>query len=210
MRPRHYSYTPEAAATNSISLSQAVVGAAALTQTGTYGANGFPSELAWNITITSSADISGVDITIVYLDAQLNQQTVTVACPNATTKDAGIYATKIISVTTSASASNILIGHTNVGFAPWKLIPSRGVSSTTGASIGIDGTANITLQTTFANIADNAIFAGTFDVFSHSYLAALTASAFDTVDTREIGVRLKFNSWSSGNVRLDLSVSAKG
>ena len=210
MRPRHYSYTPEAAATNSISLSQAVVGAAALTQTGTYGANGFPSELAWNITITSSADISGVDITFVYLDAQLNQQTVTVAGPNATTKDAGIYATKIISVTTDASASNILIGHTNVGFAPWKVIPSRGVSSTTGASIGIDGTANITLQTTFANIADNAIFAGTFDVFSHSYLAALTASAFDTVDTREIGVRLKFNSWSSGNVRLDLSVSAKG
>ena len=210
MRPRHYSYTPEAAATNSISLSQAVVGAAALTQTGTYGANGFPSELAWNITITSSADISGVDITFVYLDAQLNQQTVTVAGPNTTTKDAGIYATKIISVTTSASASNILIGHTNVGYAPWKVIPSRGVSSTTGASIGIDGTANITLQTTFANIADNAIFAGTFDVFSHSFLAALTASAFDTVDTREIGVRLKFNSWSSGNVRLDLSVSAKG
>lgn len=210
MRPRHYSYTPEAAATNSISLSQAVVGAAALTQTGTYGANGFPSELAWNITITSSADISGVDITFVYLDAQLNQQSIVVAGPNATTKDAGIYATKIISVTTSASASNILIGHTNVGFAPWKAIPSRGVSSTTGASIGIDGTANITLQTTFANIADNAIFAGTFDVFSHSYLAALTASAFDTVDTREIGVRLKFNSWSSGNVRLDLSVSAKG
>ena len=210
MRPRHYSYTPEAAATNSISLSQAVVGAAALTQTGTYGANGFPSELAWNITITSSANISAVNLTIVYLDAQLNQQSVVVAGPNATTKDAGIYATKIISVTTSASASNILIGHTNVGFAPWKLIPSRGVSSTTGASIGIDGTANITLQTTFANIADNAIFAGTFDVFSHSYLAALTASAFDTVDTREIGVRLKFNSWSSGNVRLDLSVSAKG
>ena len=210
MRPRHYSYTPEAAATNSISLSQAVVGAAALTQTGTYGANGFPSELAWNVTITSSADISGVDITFVYLDAQLNQQSIVVAGPNATTKDAGIYATKIISVTTSAGASNILIGHTNVGFAPWKVIPSRGVSSTTGASIGIDGTANITLQTTFANIADNAIFAGTFDVFSHSYLAALTASAFDTVDTREIGVRLKFNSWSSGNVRLDLSVSAKG
>ena len=210
MRPRHYSYTPEAAATNSISLSQAVVGAAALTQTGTYGANGFPSELAWNITITSSADISGVNLTIVYLDAQLNQQSVVVAGPNATTKDAGIYATKIISVTTSASASNISIGHTNVGYAPWKVIPSRGVSSTTGASIGIDGTANITLQTTFANIADNAIFAGTFDVFSHSFLAALTASAFDTVDTREIGVRLKFNSWSSGNVRLDLSVSAKG
>ena len=210
MRPRHYSYTPEAAATNSISLSQAVVGAAALTQTGTYGANGFPSELAWNITITSSANISAVNLTIVYLDAQLNQQSIVVAGPNATTKDAGIYATKIISVTTSASASNILIGHTNVGFAPWKVIPSRGVSSTTGASIGIDGTANITLQTTFANIADNAIFAGTFDVFSHSYLAALTASAFDTVDTREIGVRLKFNSWSSGAVRLDLSVSAKG
>lgn len=210
MRPRHYSYTPEAAATNSISLSQAVVGAAALTQTGTYGANGFPSELAWNITITSSANISGVNLTIVYLDAQLNQQSIVVAGPNATTKDAGIYATKIISVTTSASASNILIGHTNAGFAPWKLIPSRGVSSTTGAGIGIDGTANITLQTTFANIADNAIFAGTFDVFSHSYLAALTASAFDTIDTREIGVRLKFNSWSSGNVRLDLSVSAKG
>lgn len=210
MRPRHYSYTPEAAATNSISLSQAVVGAAALTQTGTYGANGFTSELAWNITITSSANISGVDITFVYLDAQQNQQTLTVAGPNATTKDAGIYASKIISVTTSASASNISIGHTNVGYAPWKVIPSRGVSSTTGASIGIDGTANITLQTTFANIADNAIFAGTFDVFSHSYLAALTASAFDTIDTREIGVRLKFNSWSSGNVRLDLSVSAKG
>ena len=210
MRPRHYSYTPEAAATNSISLSQTVVGAAALTQTGTYGVNGFTSGIAWNITITSSADISAVNVTIVYLDAQLNQQSVTVSCPNATTKDAGIYATKIISVTTSASASNILIGHTNVGFAPWKVIPSRGVSSTTGASIGIDGTANITLQTTFANIADNAIFAGTFDVFSHSYLAALTASAFDTVDTREIGVRLKFNSWSSGNVRLDLSVSAKG
>ena len=210
MRPRHYSYTPEAAATNSISLSQAVVGAAALTQTGTYGANGFPSELAWNITITSSADISGVDITFVYLDAQLNQQSVVVAGPNTTTKDAGIYASKIISVTTSASASNISIGHTNVGYAPWKVIPSRGVSSTTGASIGIDGTANITLQTTFANIADNAVFSGTFDVFSHSYLAALTASAFDTIDTREIGVRLKFNSWSSGNVRLDLSVSAKG
>jgi hypothetical protein len=210
MRPRHYSYTPEAAATNSISLSQAVVGAAALTQTGTYGANGFPSELAWNITITSSANISAVNLTIVYLDAQLNQQSVVVAGPNATTKDAGIYAAKIISVTTSASASNILIGHTNVGFAHWKLIPSRGVSATTGASIGIDGTANITLQTTFANIADNAIFAGTFDVFSHSYLANLTASAFDAVDTREIGVRLKFNSWSSGNVRLDLSVSAKG
>lgn len=210
MRPRHYSYTPEAAATNSISLSQAVVGSTALTQTGTYGVNGFPSELAWNITITSSANISAVNLTIVYLDAQLNQQTVTVAGPNATTKDAGIYATKIISVTTDASASNILIGHTNVGFAPWKVIPSRGVSSTTGASIGIDGTANITLQTTFANIADNAIFAGTFDVFSHSYLAALTASAFDAIDTREIGVRLKFNSWSSGNVRLDLSVSAKG
>ena len=210
MRPRHYSYTPEAAATNSISLSQAVVGADALTQTGTYGVNGFPSELAWNITITSSADISAVNLTIVYLDAQLNQQSIIVAGPNATTKDAGIYATKIISVTTSAGASNILIGHTNVGFAPWKVIPSRGVSSTTGASIGIDGTANITLQTTFANIADNAIFAGTFDVFSHSYLSALTASAFDTVDTREIGVRLKFNSWSSGNVRLDLSVSAKG
>ena len=187
-----------------------MVGAAALTQTGTYGVNGFPSELLGISLLRQVPTLARCNLTIVYLDAQLNQQTVVVAGPNATTKDAGIYATKIISVTTSASASNILIGHTNVGFAPWKVIPSRGVSSTTGASIGIDGTANITLQTTFANIADNAIFAGTFDVFSHSYLAALTASAFDTVDTREIGVRLKFNSWSSGNVRLDLSVSAKG
>lgn len=210
MRPRHYSYSPETAATNSISLSQAVVGAAALTQTGTYGVNGFTSKLAWNITITSTANISAVNVTIVYIDAQLNQQSVTVSCPNTTTKDAGIYATKIISVTTSGSASNISIGHTNVGFAPWQGIPSRGVSHTTGASIGIDGTANVTLQTTFANIADNAIFAGTFDVFSHSYLVGLTASAFDTIDTREIGVRLKINSWSSGNIRLDLSVSAKG
>jgi len=210
MRPRHYSYTPEAAATNSISLSQAVVGAAALTQTGTYGVNGFPSELAWNITITSSADISGVNLTIVYLDAQLNEQSIVVAGPNATTKDAGIYATKIISVTTSASASNILIGHTNAGFAPWKLIPSRGVSGLNSASIGVAGTANVGLEVTVANIADNSVFAGTFDYFNHVTLFSLTTSSYGVIESRFIGCRLKINSWSSGNVRLDLSVSAKG
>lgn len=210
MRPRHYSYTPEAAATNSISLSQAVVGAAALTQTGTYGANGFSSELAWNITITSTADISAVNVTIVYLDAQQNQQSVTVAGPNIATKNAGIYAYKVISVTTSASASNISIGHTNVGYGPWKGLPTRGVSSVNSASIGINGTANVGLEVTFANIFDNTLFAGTFDAFDHTYLKTLTASAFASIESRDIGCRLKINSWSSGAIRLDLSVSAKG
>lgn len=209
-RPRHYAFTPESAASNSIAASQAVSGAANLVLTSTYTDNPFPSGMAWNITITSSANISAVNVTIVYLDAQGNQQTVTVAGPNTTTKNAGIYASRVLFVSTSATASNISIGHTVVGYGPWKTLPTRGVSSVNSCSVGIDGTASLTIEGTFANIADNSIFAGTFDYFNTTSINAATASAYDVLDDRLIGCRLKVNSWSSGGIRFDLSVSAKG
>lgn len=210
MRPRHYSYTREAATNTSIAALQTLGGAGSLTLDGTYGANGFTSELAWKLTLTSANNLSARTFTINYIDAQGNAQVATSAGPNATTLATSIYVNKVTSISVDGAVTAVSVGHAQVGFGPWKGLPMRLNTGNSSASIGIDGTANVGLQVTYANIADNTVFTGTFDAFDHAALQALTASDFASLETRVTGCRFKINSWTSGALRLDLAVAAEG
>jgi len=210
MRPRHYSYSREAASNTSIAALQTLAGAGSLTLDGTYGTTGFTSGLAWNLTLTSANNLSARTFTVNYIDAQGNAQSTTSSGPNATTLATSIYVSQVTSITVDGAVTEVSVGHAQVGYGPWKGLPMRLNTGNSSASIGIGGTANVGLEVTYANIADNTVFAGTFDSFDHEALQSLTASDFASLETRVIGCRLKINSWTSGAIRLDLAVAAEG
>lgn len=210
MRLRHYEYTPEAAGAATIAALQTLVGAGSLSLSGTYGANGFPSELAWTITLTSANNLSAVNFTINYLSAQGNALSVTTTGPNATTKTTTVIASRITSITTDAAAAAVSVGHLNVGYGPWKHLPNRvGFVSPSTVAVALAGTASVAIEGTYANIADNTLFAsGLFDW----YTKATSALPFQecVFSNRETGARLRIDSWTSGAIRVDLAVPAAG
>lgn len=218
MRARHYAFTPEGAATDSIATTQTLADAGSLSLDGTYGANGFgysvtysKSQLApaWELTLTAPGDESGVNFTITYLDANGVEQSATVAGPNATTSNAGVYAQKVLSVTADGATTDISVGHVVVGFGPWKSLPFRKGYPGATVSVGV-GVANYGLQITYANINDNDTFGGTFDAFDHPTLSNKVASGYAVMEDRVVGFRLKVNSWTSGEIRMDLAVPMVG
>ena len=211
MRLRHYDYTPEAAGTATIAALQTLGAAGTLALSGTYGASGFPSKLAWTITLTSANNLSGVNFTINYLDAQNNAQSVVVAGPNATTKSTTAIAGTVTSITTSAAAAAVSVGHTNVGYGPWKHLPMRVGYVGSTASLNVSGTATCAIEATYANIARYSVFTGTFDYFTKpvNVAASATLSVYD-VDRKEVGMRLRIDAYTSGTIRLDLAVPAAG
>lgn len=219
MRARHYAFTPEAAASNSIALVQSLASAGSLSLSGTYGPNGFGYHVAYsasnlrpalNLTITALTDLSAVNFTFTYIDAQLNQQQITVAGPNATTANVGVNAVQVVSVTASAAAPNVSVGHTVSGYGPWKSFPARRGFQGSTISVGISGTANLSLDITYANICDNETFTGLFDFFPHPSAVNKAASFYGDMAPRVIGYRLKINSWTSGEIRVDHAVAMVG
>lgn len=210
MRLRHYAYTPEAAGAATIAALQTLAGAGSLSLSGTYGATGFPSELAWTITLTSVNNLSGVNFTINYLSAQGNAFSVTTTGPNATTKTTTVIASRITSITTDAAAAAVSVGHLNVGYGPWKHLPNRvGFVSPSTVAVALAGTASVAIEGTYANIADNTLFSsGLFDWFTK----VTSALPFQecVFANRETGTRLRIDSWTSGAIRIDLAVPAAG
>lgn len=212
MRPRHYVYTPEGAGTATIAALQTLVGAGSLTLNGTYGSTGFPSGLAMALTFTSVNNLSARTFTVTYLDAQGNSQTATTAGPNAATLQTTIYAQQVTSITVDGAVTAVSVGHVVVGFGPWKHITSRIGFPNASAMLSKTGTATVGMQATIANIADNALFAGTFDYYTKDVNMTPTTSTASSVvydfDRREIGARLMITSYTSGTIRLDLSVQS--
>jgi hypothetical protein len=214
MRSRHYAYTPEAAGAATIAALQTLAGAGSLTLDGTYGTNGFTSELAWKLTLTSANNLSARTFTISYLDAQGNAQTATTAGPNATTLSTTIYAQKVTAITVDGAATAVSVGHANVGYGPWKHLPSRVGYTPSSAMLSYAGTATLAMEATQANIGDNSVFTGTFDYYTKTVNVLPAVSTANTViydyDRREMGTRLRVDAWTSGQIRLDLSVPAAG
>lgn len=214
MRSRHYAYTPEAASAVSIAALQTLVGAGSLTLNGPYAVSGFPSELAWTITLTSVNNLSARTFTISYLDAQGNAQTATSAGPNATTLSTTVFATMVTRITVDGAAAAVSVGHVNVGYGPWKHTPSRVGYTPCSAMLSKAGTATLAVEATHANIGDNTVFTGTFDYFTKAVNFTPATSTGSTViydfDRREMGMRLRIDAWTSGKIRLDLSVAAAG
>lgn len=214
MRSRHYAYTPEAAGAATIAALQTLAGAGSLSLDGTYGASGFPSELAWKLTLTSANNLSARTFTITYLDAQGNSQTATTAGPNATTLSTTIYAQMVTAISVDGAVTAVSVGHANVGYGPWKHLPSRVGYTPSSVMLSKAGTATLAIEATQANIGDNAVFAGTFDYYTKTVNVTPAVSTGSTViydcDRREMGMRLRVDAWTSGQIRMDLSVPAAG
>lgn len=213
MRPRHYSYTPEAAGTATIAALQTLAAAGDLSLSGTYGANGFSSGLMWKLTLTSANNLSARTFTINYIDAQGNAQTATTAGPNATTLTTSIYAQKVTSISVDGAADSVSVGHVNVGYGPWKHLASRLGYTPSSVMIAKSGTATVALECTMANIADNALFTAGFDYYTQTATITPTGSGTMQVyalNSREIGARLRIDAYTSGSINVDISVSAKG
>lgn len=219
MRARHYAFTPEAASPTSIATVQSTAGAGSLVLDGTYGANGFGYSTresktslrpAWQLTITAVADESANTYVITYLDANGVQQSITTLGPNATTTVLNAYAMQVLSVTVNAAATDISIGHVVVGYGPWKALPFRRGYVNSTVSVGLGGTANYSLEITYANIVDNDTFGATFDFFDHPTLVNKAVSGYAQMLERVVGFRLKVNSWTSGEIRMDLAVPMVG
>lgn len=209
MRPRHYSFTPPAAAANTIATLQTLVGAGSLALDGTYGTTGF-TWFAYKLTLTSVNNLSARTFTISYVDENGLAQTATTAGPNATTLATNIYAKQVTAITVDGAAAAVSVGHAVVGIGPWKSLPFRSGYQESGVSVGIDTTANVTVQITFANVVELPVIQGTIDAFDHPSLTGITASAYGSFDDRVLAVRLKINSWTAGAIRYDLSVASKG
>jgi len=135
--------TPAASATNNLAASQALAGAgnvvltagAGVTQTTVRGVTAYRLDVPRAISITSTANLSAVNITVSGFDQYGQAMTETRAGPNITTANFQKAFAFITSITTSAAASNISAGTTNIFGFPFR-VRDRGFL----ARIGWDNT----------------------------------------------------------------------
>src|SRR3569623_1509483 len=150
----------------------AATGAGPFTKTTTSPVDG----LAHLVSLSSTAILSAISMTLTGTDAEGRAQTEVVTGPNNTT----VYGTKYIATLTSVSASATLGANTmNVGFKDESVSPALPVSWRTnpfelGMAFDVSGTVNYTVQHCFENVLDPNLPPSTFTWFDHETLTTQT------------------------------------
>lgn len=193
-----------AANNQAVAASQNVVAAGSLTLTASTVSFAYPSQ----IVITTSADFTGVNFTVIGSDANGVACTEIVAGPNAGTKNLSNYFTKITSVTTDGGVGGgaVAVGTTGITSSRWMYLDSWTVGY---ISVQCDatGTVNYTVQSTLDNPADPYQPISTANVFWYdssdsSVVNAIASQQSNFVFTPSY-VRVVLNS-GSGSVKTTL------
>jgi len=145
MRPINKSYTPAAA--NATGIATGLTGAGPFT---TFTANGAGDNMGHQLSFTSAANLSGINLTVVGVDADGNPRTETLAGPNANTVNSVRDYLTITSITASSTlgANTMNVGWTAVAVSQMFILDQR---SGIGARFGLQvtGTINYTVQETW-------------------------------------------------------------
>lgn len=194
MRPINKTYTP--ADDSTTGFASGATGAGPFTMTTTSPGDG----LAHLVSLTSTANLSAINMTLTGTDAEGRAQTEVVAGPNNNT----VYSTKYFAALTSVSASATLGANTmDVGYKDASVTPALPVSWRTnpfevGMAFDVSGTVNYTVQHCFENVLDPNLTPSTFTWFDHAAIAAQTTDQDGNYDFAIMAVRVKFNSFTAG------------
>src|SRR3569623_1281135 len=185
MRPINKTYTP--ADDSTTGFKTGATGAGPFTMTTTSPGDG----LAHLVSLTSTANLSAISMTLTGTDAEGRAQTEVVTGPNNTT----VYGT---------NASATLGANTmNVGFKDESASPALPVSWRTnpfelGMAFDVSGTVNYTVQHCFENVLDPNLPPSTFTWFDHETLTTQTTDQDGNYDFAIMAIRIKFNSLTAG------------
>lgn len=140
-----------AANDQAVAASQNVVAAGSMTLAASPVTLAYPSQ----IVITTSANYSAVNFTIVGTDANGVVTTEIVTGPNSTTKNLTNYFKTIVSITTDGGVGGgaVKVGTTGVTSSRWMYLDSW-TTGYTSVQCVVSGTVNYTVQATLDNPAD--------------------------------------------------------
>jgi hypothetical protein len=203
MRPISKSYTPAAASTTGYA--SGLTGAGPFVPTHANAADG----LAHTTSLTSSANLSGLTITITGTDADGNAQTEAITGPSGNTVTGSKYFATITAVSASATlgANTMDVGYTGVMVSP--TIPMSYVANYPAIGIGvfITGTINFTMQYTYHDIYDRAPSLDTW--FALTALTTKTGNTDGQILFPVSALRLLVNSITTGaTIGFDILQSA--
>lgn len=128
-----------------VAASQNVVAAGALTLAAGAASIAYPAQLV----LTTSADYTGVNFTVVGTNANSQVQTEVIAGPNTTTANSVLYYSSVTSITASAGVVGgaVKVGSTGLTSTRWVRFDSF-ANAVTAIQVDASGTVNFTVQTT--------------------------------------------------------------
>jgi hypothetical protein len=201
MRPKEFDFDPVDVDADGICESQTPAGAGNLDIDGALTSGGAATlDYARQLCIVSDGNDSGVTFTITGTDADGKAQTEDVTGPNATTVESTKYFKTVSQVAISGAGTGAITVGT-VDELSSQTIPLD-YRSDIAAMVNVDitGTVNFTVQETFDNLQQPV----TVKPQQAAQWLDVTALASKTADTRSqvsigaTGIRLLFNSYSSG------------
>lgn len=152
------------------------------------------------ITLTSTANLSGINFVFSGFDMQGNVVTETLAGPNnttvTTTNQYGLNTPKLTITPSATNAGTLTIGSGLVGATRW-VKPSLSMTPfALTVAVGITGTASVTVQDSPDSVAGNTNPL----TFNHPTIASVTASTESNYAFPARNVRCLLNSSSAGAV----------
>ena len=192
MHPTVYSYTPADDDTNGFA--DDITGAGPFTMT----TQNSGDSLAHLVSITSTANLSGITFTLTGTDADGIAQTEAVTGPNNTT----VYGTKYFKTLVTVTASSTL--GANIADVGWKddcvgpshVLNWRQESFQVSLGVNISGTINFTVQHCMQRMSAGA--PSTLTWWPHASLASATADADGNYAFPVTATRLHVNSLTAG------------
>lgn len=198
MRPVHKSITPLTPDPNGIFEDQTTGGAGNLTLDGALVSDGSWTSsdgTAHQISFESAGDISGVTITITGTDADDNAITEDVTGPNATTVESSSYFKTVTQIAVDGAVGTNMEGGP-VDELVTNTIPLDHYRSEAALGIDLSGTANFTVQHTFANVLADGTSSVTW--YDHDTLTSISTTTDGNYDKTPSATRLKLNSYTAG------------
>ena len=203
MRPFIVSYTPLAANTTYF--------AAALTGvTGVIATAVVSDGLAHFFTLTSGANLSGITMTLVGLDADGQAQTEAIAGPNANTVTSLKYFSRINTITfgSTLGASTMGVGISPVSISPTLPVNYMQQAFSSTQMVAVTGTIDYTVQYTEGAIYDTQ--PSTLTWFNHATLVTDTTSQDGAITSPFRALRLRVNSLTATATISLTSIQTRG
>ena len=203
MRPFIVTYTPLAA--NTTYFAAGLTGA-----TGVITTPLVTDGLAHLVSLTSTANLSAITMTVTGLDADGQAQTEAIVGPNINTVAGVKHFSRVNTITFGATlgANTMGVGVSAISVCP--TLPVNYMQSSFSATqlIVITGTINVTVQYTEGAIYDTQ--PSTLTWFSHATLASKTASADGSITAPFRALRLLINSVTASATISLTSIQTRG
>lgn len=214
MRPVQFVFS--AAVTTAVALAQTTAGAASLTLNGTLVTPIQPGKAAYaafdagvnrTVSLTSTGDLSGIQITINGFDTNNVAVTQTRAGPNNNTVETTALFNRVTSVTTpSALGTAMSVGSGTTGATNWFAVDYFVNPTNIGLWLQVTATLSATVQMTPDAFMQTTVAP---HAFAHAYLTAVTADAASALNYPAQGIRALINS-SSGSGALVFTIIQAG